>query len=239
MTELRIASNLVYLRKEMKLTQDAMADKLGVTFQAVSKWENGQTFPDITLLPELSKLFKRSIDDLLLHDVSQPNSGAAQHGHISTDATGGSYNNEFTSSADGQYSIKLFHNDIEVAAFSELDERIDINLTGTMNSVDSAFSINCGCVEGNVNAGGSVTCDYVEGSVVAGGSITCDSVQGDVRAGGSLTCDSVDGDAHAGGNITCDSIEGNAKAGNMIQCDTIQGDASAGFQVICNEVASH
>jgi len=53
------------LRKEQEVTQRELADHLGVTFQSVSKWENGTTMPDISLLPALSAYFKVSVDHIL------------------------------------------------------------------------------------------------------------------------------------------------------------------------------
>ena len=52
-------------RKNLGLTQDALAEKLGVTAQAVSKWENDQSCPDIATLPKLADLFGVSTDELL------------------------------------------------------------------------------------------------------------------------------------------------------------------------------
>lgn len=52
-------------RKEMGMTQDELAEKVGVSAQAVSKWENDQTCPDITLLPALAKIFGITVDELL------------------------------------------------------------------------------------------------------------------------------------------------------------------------------
>ena len=46
------------------MTQEELADKLGVSFQAVSKWENAQSAPDISLLPLLAETFRCTIDDL-------------------------------------------------------------------------------------------------------------------------------------------------------------------------------
>lgn len=60
-----LAKNICRYRKEKELTQEELARKLGVTFQAVSKWETSQTLPDITLLPGLSKILGISIDKLL------------------------------------------------------------------------------------------------------------------------------------------------------------------------------
>ena len=52
-------------RKALGLTQDQLAEKLGVTAQAVSKWENDQSCPDITALPRLAEIFGISVDTLL------------------------------------------------------------------------------------------------------------------------------------------------------------------------------
>lgn len=53
------------LRKAKGITQSELADYLGVSFQSVSKWENGTSMPDITLLPKLSEYFKVSVDEIL------------------------------------------------------------------------------------------------------------------------------------------------------------------------------
>ena len=53
------------LRKQQNMTQMELADKLNISFQAVSSWERGNTMPDIAKLPELSALFGVGIDELL------------------------------------------------------------------------------------------------------------------------------------------------------------------------------
>lgn len=60
-----LAKNICRYRKEQGLTQDDLAKKLGLTFQAVSKWETAQTLPDIALLPKLSQILDISVDKLL------------------------------------------------------------------------------------------------------------------------------------------------------------------------------
>jgi transcriptional regulator with XRE-family HTH domain len=62
---LYIAENIKSLRRSMDLTQEDVAEMLGVSPQSVSKWERGDTYPDITLLPALAILFKTSIDALV------------------------------------------------------------------------------------------------------------------------------------------------------------------------------
>ncbi len=61
----KFASNFAALRKEKGLTQSEVAERLHVSPQAVSKWENGDSMPDISLLPEIAKLLGTSIDSLL------------------------------------------------------------------------------------------------------------------------------------------------------------------------------
>lgn len=56
---------LARLRKDAKLTQEQVAERCGVSAQAVSKWENGSTYPDILLLKTLADLFQISCDELL------------------------------------------------------------------------------------------------------------------------------------------------------------------------------
>ena len=63
--EQTIGKRIVRYRKAMGLTQDQLAEKLGVTAQAVSKWENDQSCPDITMLPKLAEIFGVTTDALL------------------------------------------------------------------------------------------------------------------------------------------------------------------------------
>ncbi|MDE7133361.1 MAG: helix-turn-helix domain-containing protein [Lachnospiraceae bacterium] len=62
---LEIASRLVALRKENNLSQEALAEKLGISRQAVSKWERAEASPDTDNLIALAKLYHVSLDELL------------------------------------------------------------------------------------------------------------------------------------------------------------------------------
>ena len=59
-----IGTKIAKLRKEKELKQDELAEILGVSAQAVSKWENDVTCPDISLLPKIADTFGVSIDSL-------------------------------------------------------------------------------------------------------------------------------------------------------------------------------
>lgn len=65
MTGIKINEQIAFLRKQKGLTQEDLAKALGVTNQAVSKWESAQCCPDIQLLPDIAKLFEVSVDELL------------------------------------------------------------------------------------------------------------------------------------------------------------------------------
>jgi transcriptional regulator with XRE-family HTH domain len=61
-----VGNQIASLRKQNNLTQDELAEKLGITAQAISKWENGHTLPETMLLPLLSEIFHCSIDSILM-----------------------------------------------------------------------------------------------------------------------------------------------------------------------------
>ena len=65
MKEINIAKTIMNKRKEKQITQDDLASYIGVSKASVSKWETGQSYPDITLLPQLAAYFNISIDDLM------------------------------------------------------------------------------------------------------------------------------------------------------------------------------
>lgn len=65
MKEINIARTIINRRREKGLTQDDLAGYIGVSKASVSKWETGQSYPDITFLPQLAAYFNISIDELM------------------------------------------------------------------------------------------------------------------------------------------------------------------------------
>ena len=76
-----IAQNLAALRKEARLTQAELAEKINYTDKAVSKWERGESLPDIEILKAIADLFGVTVDYLVQaeHPSAKP---AAQHTRI-------------------------------------------------------------------------------------------------------------------------------------------------------------
>ena len=67
---IEIANKLLRLRKEKGLSQEQLAQKLGISRQAISKWERAEASPDTDNLIELAKHYDISLDELLLHEPS-------------------------------------------------------------------------------------------------------------------------------------------------------------------------
>ncbi|MBQ3597982.1 MAG: helix-turn-helix transcriptional regulator [Clostridia bacterium] len=68
---MNIGNKIKELRKQRGVTQEQLAESMGISFQAVSKWENNIAFPDITLLPVLARYFDVSMDTLFDFNQSE------------------------------------------------------------------------------------------------------------------------------------------------------------------------
>lgn len=66
--EIRIGENIKRLRKAKSVTQEQIAEVLGISVTAVSKWERNETYPDITLLFPLARYFEVTLDELMGYD---------------------------------------------------------------------------------------------------------------------------------------------------------------------------
>ena len=63
---MKIGEKIKTFRKSRNISQEALAKALGVTFQAVSKWETNVTAPDVSLIPAIASYFEVPIDELLI-----------------------------------------------------------------------------------------------------------------------------------------------------------------------------
>ena len=214
---MNFAEIIVNRRKALGLTQEGLAQKLGVTNQAVSKWESGQSCPDLMLLPQLADLFGITIDELFGREAPKAAAPA-----------------ELGWPDDGVLRVLLYAGHTRIHGPVEGAEEIHFCYEGPALNVYSEVNVTCEAVNGNLTAGGDVNCDDVYGSVKAGGSVSCNDVYGSVTANGSVTCDDVNGNVEAGGNVTCDCAEGDVHAGGNVQVDEASGDIHAGGSVYCD-----
>lgn len=86
---IEIANRLVQLRKSNNLSQEALAEKLGISRQAVSKWERAEASPDTDNLILLARLYKVSLDELLRteDEIPMPEAEDAPGGQVQTAGT--------------------------------------------------------------------------------------------------------------------------------------------------------
>ena len=222
---MNLGKTIQTLRKLKNLTQNELAEKLFVSYQAVSQWENGNTNPDISILSNIADVFGITIDELF--DRPKPE---VMDQESTIDVSNLEKNKMYIVVLDGNKMIKA----IDFKKSKESFQNITIELKGDVKDVVSYFSVEIdGDVKGDVRAGNSVTCGNIDGDAVAGDSITCGNVGENANAGDSITCGNVGGTATAGDSVTCGNIDGDVTAGDSVTCQDINGNVRAS-EVRCN-----
>lgn len=237
-----LGNKIAQCRKALSITQDALAQQLGVTNQAVSKWESDQCCPDVTLLPRLADIFGITIDELFDRPAAQPKkeeetSEIKRNIHIYVGNSG---------EVNWIAPTPVWPDDdtLRVVAYighqlvqsAEACEKLTFQYDGPALNIHSHISVACGDVEGDVDAGRDISCCNVEGNVDAGRDVSCGDVSGDVDAGKAVSCGNVEGDVSAGSSVSCGNVEGDVDAGSHVGCGSVGGDVDAGTDVKCGDV---
>lgn len=102
--KLNLGSNIKKYRKENDMTQEALAEYLDVSSQAVSRWENDTTYPDMELIPAMANLFDVSLDDLFGRNRSEKESDIAAYNQKST---------EYMNQGDVQSNLSLWREAVQ------------------------------------------------------------------------------------------------------------------------------
>ena len=248
-------------RKELGLTQEQLATALGISFQAVSKWENEISSPDISTLPLLADLFGISVDELFGRPAPialeaplapEPSIPAPVYAEAPVDLPWEDDDTLHAALFVGRRlverrelpeqesaspfrigkSIKLFFNGKE-------EQRVILNYTGSAQNIDCAFDLHVeGEVLGSVQARGDVNCGNIGGSLEAGGDVSCGNVDGGIEADGDVSCGNVSGDIQADGDVSCGNVDGDIQADGDVSCGEVKGSVSAGDDVNCGDVGS-
>ena len=203
-----LAANILKYRKKNGLSQDELAQKLGVTFQAVSKWENAKAAPDITFLPIMADIFGCYIDELFSREVKTE----IHYDHCP----------EFPWPDDtvirgvickGKKILKVTESPADKISFEILGNSLSV-------SSESHIIINGNVVGGCVSRGGSISVNgSITGECTAGGDIKAGEwIMGECTANGNI---------HAGASIT-----GECTAEHITATD-IFGDVCGEFQGKC------
>ena len=172
------------LRKSKNLSQETVAEKLGITSQAVSKWECSLSYPDIELLPAIAEMFSVSIDSLFKNDLSYNSS-----------------NQSFPFPDDNRIRLLRLrgHNIIEHMPY---DSDMIIFQNESENTNETVIEVWGDCIiEGDLH--NKLTC---------AGNVECNNIAGNAAAGGNIECEDICGNAVAHGNIECNSVYGNTRS---------------------------
>ena len=177
-----IGSNIRTFRLKNELTQEQLAEKLGVTFQAVSKWETNANTPDIALLPELAKALGVMIDDLF--------------------SDGNTILPVFSEQIQDDDVIRIVqmkgHRILNVSPMSRDNPPIQIQFPQNCNEKTHYFKVE---VYGHILSDGSIN-----GDVTCHGSIECPVINaaGSVLSEGNIRAHEI----HAAGNVICNQLQG-------------------------------
>ena len=179
-TNVVLAANIQKYRKKSGLTQEELAKKLGVTFQAVSKWENAKTAPDISFLPTMADLFGCYIDEL--------------------------FSREINTEIHYDYCEEIPWNDDEVIRILQTKGKKIIQVQENNSCMEVIFPRRCDETTRqyfHVEVLGSISCDSsINGDVVCHGRIDCHQINGDIQSEGDIYAHEI----NSYGNIVCKGI---------------------------------
>ena len=180
-----LAANILKYRKKKGLSQEDLAQKLGVTFQAVSKWENAKAAPDIAFLPTMADIFGCYIDELFSREIKTE----IHYDHCP----------EFP-----------WPDDNTIRVFQTMGKKI-IKSQDSNTCIEVAFPRNCNETTRQyfkVEVFGNIFSDSsINGDVVCHGNINCHEINGDVSTQSSITAYEI----NSCGKIVCGEIK-NTKA---------------------------
>lgn len=225
---MELGKKIQSLRKELGITQQELAEKLFVSYQAISQWENGNTNPDISILPDLSLALGVSLDELF---------GLPKKEELEkVDIKNVDKNAIYILVTKGNDIVKKIDVDEKV----KIDQPIKIEYIGSVKDVRCNYSLAVhGNVEGDAVAGDAIACHNVGKNVTAGDSVACQDVSGNVTAGDSIACNNIIGNVTAGDSISANNIEGHVKAGEEIKCNNIDGDVECDGTIHCHDISGN
>ena len=230
-----MGARILRRRKEKGLTQEALANQLGVSNQAVSKWEGDVCCPDLQLLPLLADTLELSLDELFGREsMAKTAQKAEADSQILPIAAELPWEDDDAIHAvlfQGHRLLQpkqgsLFRHD----KYDEIRKTVELHFSGTAQDIYSDFSVVCtdSTISGSVRAGDGVTCTDVGGDVTAGDDVTCGNVGGDVSANDSVRCGEVKGNVRASDSVTCGDISGSVSA-ERVRCTKAGGEEQESF----------
>lgn len=248
MEQIFFGQRIAALRKARGMTQEMLAQKLGITNQAVSKWEGDQCCPDIMQLPALADVFEISLDALF--GRAEPKALSPRENPVIPDLPWADNDDLHAVCYVGHQLVNYQEipnpgkRDFHIGSIGIEwipTETVMLAYTGPVDNIYSDFSVTCQDVKGNIQAGDSVACGNIQGNAIAGDSIRCGTIDGSAQAGGDIRCDgTIGGNAQAGGDLTCAQIGGRVQCDGDVECrGSIQGDVKCEGDITCGDIGGN
>lgn len=238
------AENLRKYRTVKNISQTELARKLGVSGQAVSKWECALSYPDIEMLTEIADLFEISVDALLREDVDGSDrpcenaDGGMGLAQLPDDdvvrvvqcigrrivKTEMDPEKRMLLTVDSE-AMKALAKTCNIAICFEGRADIKGNLYGA--DITASNGINCGNVyaDGDIAVGGDVNCGNIksDGSVTISGGANCGSISSEnaVSVSGGMNCGDVEAES-----VNCKSLSADKVSCRILKCEgdlTVKG----------------
>lgn len=193
-----ICSNIAELRKKQGISQEELAGILGITFQAVSKWENQLSCPDIALIPKIAEIFQVSTD--FLFGKEEKKTMDKQPVEWVND------NNLYAVIFQGHRILK----EEEITEdLSEIELKYDGDMQGITLKSYFSVTVEKSITDSTIQSGTHITCgDIMSSKIESGTHITCTDVSNSqIESGTHITC--------------CDVSESNMTSGTHIACADI------------------
>ena len=204
---MKMGENIRALRLQRGMTQEQVAQTLGISYQAVSKWETCTNTPDIALLPALADLFGVTIDALFSREalpeleLPRENDGVIRIVQLR-----------------GRQVLKV------TPRMSPDDPPIEIAFPRNCNDRTQYFKVE---VYGHVIADGSIN-----GDVVCHQSVQCAEINGDVRTQGNVTASGINGDVMCQQSVQSAEINGDVRTQGDVRANGI----TACGNVVCSGI---
>lgn len=214
---IQLTSILRELRREKEVKQEVLAEAMGVSVQAVSKWETGMSYPDIQLLPDLAKYFGVTVDYLLMGEDSKGLSAVPEQALVSE-------------LGDGLQVVVGYYRDGQLLRQEQAEQPIELgNIAWCMDREgrglfrEPGVSVN---IYGDANIAGKIN-----GSVTHARDVRCMTVNGSVMEARTVETGKINGNVEAQ-TVKCSE---NSKINGNVKADVVYGPFKAAGDVVMRE----
>lgn len=247
-----LRKNLSIFRKQRHLTQEQLANELGLTFQAISKWENGLSCPDISLLPQLAEIFGVTINDLFREQTEEsvqettaeePSAAEKKEEEKAEEKAEEKKPDQMTLEISGENKdVRKMLKDLGVRLEPEinsLNQAADELLQNLFDSKHEPVTLPDLSEERPVSDGPAEGLPWEDDGIYRavlfkGRMLVCTSPEGKGTVGSSNM--DLDQSILSCFSVSCGDVDGNVSAAGNVSCSDVDGDVAASGNVTCGDI---